>query len=58
MYREVTSDYREARRARADVVARSARSTDYGDGPDHESSEDLLQVVRQYRTVYERLVRD
>ncbi len=58
MYPDVASDYREARRARADIVARSARSTDYGDGPDDESSDDLLHVVRQYRAVYERLVRD
>ncbi|MBA4117030.1 MAG: hypothetical protein H0X71_11495 [Rubrobacter sp.] len=58
MYPEVAGDYREARRARADVVARSARSSDSGDDPDDEPSEDLLQAVRKYRTVYERLVRD
>ncbi|MEJ7871527.1 MAG: hypothetical protein WKF67_04660 [Rubrobacteraceae bacterium] len=58
MYPEVADDYREARRARADVVARSARSSDSGDDPDDEPSEDLLQTVRKYRAVYERLVRD
>ncbi len=58
MYPEVAGDYREARRARADVVARSARSSDSGDDPDDEPSEDLLQAVRKYRSVYERLVRD
>lgn len=58
MYPEVAGDYREARRARADVVARSARSSDSGDDSDDEPSDDLLQVVRKYRAVYERLVRD
>lgn len=58
MYPEVAGDYREARRVRADVVARSARSSDSGDDPDDEPSEDLLQAVRKYRAVYERLVRD
>ena len=58
MYPEIAGDYREARRARADVVARSARGTGSDEGPDEESTEDLRQVVRKYRAVYERLVRD
>ena len=59
MYPEVAGDYREARRARADVVARSARGPDESDeGPDEETTEDLRQVVRKYRAVYERLARD
>ena len=58
MYPEIAGDYREARRARADVVARSARGLDSGEGPDEETTEDLRQVVRKYRSVYERLAQD
>ncbi|CAA9416134.1 MAG: hypothetical protein AVDCRST_MAG78-703 [uncultured Rubrobacteraceae bacterium] len=58
MYPEIAGDYREARRARADVVARSARDPDSGEGPDEETTEDLRQVVRKYRSVYERLAQD
>ena len=48
---EVADDYREARRIRAEVVGRSAGSTD-----SEESTEDLRQAIRKYRAVYERLV--
>lgn len=58
MHPEIAGDYREARRARADVVARSARGLDSGEGPDEETTEDLRQVVRKYRSVYERLAQD
>ncbi len=58
MYPEIAGDYREARRARADVVARSARGSESDEGPDEETTEDLRQVVRKYRAVYERLARD
>ena len=58
MYPEIAGDYREARRARADVVARSARGPESDEGPDQEITEDLRQVVRKYRAVYERLARD
>ena len=58
MYPEIAGDYREARRARADVVARSARGPESNEGSDEETTEDLRQVVRRYRAVYERLARD
>ncbi len=58
MYPEIADDYREARRARADVVARSGRSSDPGEGVDEERTEELRQVVRKYRSVYERLAQD
>lgn len=58
MYPEIAGDYREARRARADVVARSASGSEADERPDEETTEDLRQVVRKYRAVYERLVRD
>lgn len=56
MYPDVASDYREARRTRANVVARSARGS--GDDPEEEATEDLRQVIQKYRSVYERLARD
>jgi hypothetical protein len=55
-YPEIAEDYREARRARAEVVARSGGST--GEGSNKETTEELRQVVRKYRSVYERLARD
>jgi len=58
MYPEIAGDYREARRARADVVARSVRDQESEERPDEETTEDLRQVVRKYRAVYERLTRD
>jgi type II secretory pathway pseudopilin PulG len=58
MYPEIAGDYREARRARADVVARSAQDPDSGESMDEETTEDLRQVVRKYRIVYERLAQD
>lgn len=50
---DVAEDYREARRIRAEVVGRSAGSTDTDS---EESTEDLRQAIRKYRAVYERLV--
>ena len=58
MYPEIAGGYREARRARADVVARSVRDSDSGEGPDEETTEDLRQVVHKYHSVYERLAQD
>jgi FtsZ-interacting cell division protein ZipA len=55
MHPEVADDYREARRVRAEVVARTAGRSDEDQG--EESTEDLRQAIRRYRTVYERLVR-
>jgi FtsZ-interacting cell division protein ZipA len=54
MHPDVADDYREARRVRADVVARTAGRSDKDQ--DEESTEDLRQAIRRYRTVYERLV--
>jgi hypothetical protein len=56
VYPEIADDYREARRARAEVVARSGQSED--EGPNEETTEELRQVVRKYRSVYERLAQD
>jgi type II secretory pathway pseudopilin PulG len=56
MHPEVADDYREARRIRADVVARSAGRA--VDDSDEESTEELRQAIRKYRAVYERLVRE
>ena len=56
MYPDVADDYREARRIRAEVVARSAGSS--GEDSDEEDTEELRQVIRRYRVVYERLVQD
>lgn len=58
MYPDIAGDYREARRARADTVARSVHDSDEDEGPNQETTEDLRQVVRKYRLVYERLARD
>jgi hypothetical protein len=58
MYPDIAGDYREARRARADIVARSVRDSDADEGPNEETTEELRQVVRKYRLVYERLARD
>jgi FtsZ-interacting cell division protein ZipA len=56
MHPEVADDYREARRIRADVVARSAGRTE--EDSDGESTEELRQAIRKYRAVYQRLVRE
>jgi type II secretory pathway pseudopilin PulG len=56
MYPDVADDYREARHIRAEVVARSVQSS--GEGSNEEDTEELRQVIRKYRFVYERLVRD
>jgi hypothetical protein len=53
MHPDVADDYREARRIRAEVVARSAGSADE---TSEESTEELRQAIRKYRAVYERLV--
>ena len=58
MYPDIADDYREARRARADIVARSVHDSDADEGPNEETTEDLRQVVRKYRLVYERIARD
>ena len=55
MHPDVADDYREARRSRAEVVARSAGRAD--EGSEEESTEDLRQAIRKYRAVYQRLVR-
>ncbi len=47
MYPEIAGDYQEARRARADIVARSVRDPDSDEGPNEETTEDLRQVVRK-----------
>lgn len=55
MHPDVADDYREARRARADVVARGAgRGSDEGSG--EETTEELRQAIRRYRAVYKRLM--
>ena len=58
MHPEVADDYREARRARAGVVARSARGPEdsSGEAADEKGTEELRQAIRRYRTVYERLM--
>ncbi|HEX5974888.1 MAG TPA: hypothetical protein VFY57_06990 [Rubrobacteraceae bacterium] len=56
MHPDIADDYREARRIRADVVARSAGRAQ--EDSDEESTEELRQAIRKYRAVYERLVRD
>src|SRR5919202_2396541 len=48
MHPEVADDYREARRIRAEVVARSAGS---GDDASEDSTEELRQAIRRYRAV-------
>jgi FtsZ-interacting cell division protein ZipA len=54
MHPDVADDYREARRIRAEVVARSARHPD--EDRDEQSTEDLRQAIRKYRAVYVQLV--
>ena len=56
MHPDVADDYREARRIRADVVARASRDSD--EGSSEETTEELRQAIRKYRAVYQRLVRD
>ena len=56
MHPDVADDYREARRIRAVVVARSAGHAD--EGSEEESTEELRQAIRKYRAVYQRLVRE
>jgi type II secretory pathway pseudopilin PulG len=54
MHPDVADDYREARRIRAEVVARSAGRAD--EWSNEESTEVLRQAIRKYRAVYQRLV--
>lgn len=56
MHPDIANDYREARRIRAEVVARSAGHAD--DDTNEGSTEELRQAVGKYRAVYERLVRE
>ena len=56
MHPDIADDYREARRIRADVVARSAGRGE--EGSNEESTEELRQAIRKYRAAYQRLVRD
>ena len=53
MHPEVADDYREARRMRADVVARSGGSS--ADEAGEQSTEDLRRTIQRYRAVYERI---
>ena len=54
LHPDVADDYREARRMRADVVARSGGSS--GGDRGEQSTEDLRQAIQRYRTVYGRLM--
>ena len=56
MHPDVADDYREARRIRADVVARASRGSE--EGSSEETTEELRQAIRKYRAVYQRLVRE
>jgi hypothetical protein len=56
MHPEVADDYREARRIRADVIARTSSGEDAGGETDEETTEELRQAIRKYRAVYERLM--
>jgi hypothetical protein len=55
---EVADDYREARRIRATVVARSARGPEGSSEAEtnEEDTEELRQAIRRYREVYEHLM--
>ena len=52
---DVADGYREARRMRADVVARSGGSS--GGDAGEQSTEDLRRAIQRYRVVYDRLVK-
>jgi hypothetical protein len=54
MHPDVADDYRQARRMRADVVARSGGSS--ADEAGEQSTEDLRLTIQRYRAVYERIV--
>jgi type II secretory pathway pseudopilin PulG len=56
MHPGVADDYREARRIRADVVARASRGSD--EESSEETTEELRQAIRKYRAVYQRLVHE
>ena len=56
MHPDIADDYREARRIRAGVVARSAGRAQ--EDSDEESTEELRQAIRKYHAVYERLVQE
>ncbi|MDP8948947.1 MAG: hypothetical protein M3N00_01710 [Actinomycetota bacterium] len=55
MHPDVADDYREARRNRADVVARAGGASE--GGPEAETTEEMRQAIRRYRAVYQRLMR-
>ena len=52
MHPEVADDYREARRFRAGIIGRSTGN----ESGDDNSTEEMRQSLRRYRSVYERLV--
>ena len=52
MHPEVADDYREARRFRAGIVGRSTGN----ESDDDNTTEEMRQSLRRYRSVYERLV--
>ena len=56
MHPEVGDNYREARRIRASVVARSAPGDSSAEETNEEGTEELRQAIRRYRAVYERLM--
>jgi len=56
MHPDIADDYREARRIRADVVARSAGRVE--EDSNEESTEELRQAIRKYRAVCQRLLRE
>ncbi len=56
VYPDIADDYREARRIRAEVVARASRSSD--EGSSEETTEELRQAIRKYGAVYGRLVQE
>jgi superfamily I DNA and RNA helicase len=53
MHPDVADDYREARRIRADVVAGRFSQ----EGSEEEGTEQMRQAIRNYRAVYQVLVR-
>jgi FtsZ-interacting cell division protein ZipA len=55
MHPDVADEYREARRIRAGVVARSAGGSEEAS---EESTEELRQAIRKYRAVYQRLTQE
>ncbi len=57
LFPQVAEDYREARRVRARVIARSAGGSAEEDaGGGAEATEEMREAIRRYRSVYERLL--